>query len=166
MAQDLHDGVLQSLTGIRLDIALGSGLDSVGPIRDRLFAMGGPWPSDNRSCASSSRLRPHTAVRDDTPLAARLHTLLERIACSGAPVTVAWIRDCDHPERLEQAVPLMVHEAVVSALKHGQPSSPSASTARQLRIIVDDGRGFPFHGRYDHEALVDGDAGPKSLLSA
>ena len=33
-----------------------------------------------------------------------------------------------------------------------------------VRIVVsDDGRGFPFVGRYDHTMLVDQDIGPASL---
>jgi signal transduction histidine kinase len=37
-------------------------------------------------------------------------------------------------------------------------------SARAVRIIVsNDGRGFPFRGRYDHAQLVASDAGPISL---
>jgi two-component system nitrate/nitrite sensor histidine kinase NarX len=62
----------------------------------------------------------------------------------------------------------MVHEAVVNALKHGQPSQVAATvdaTRDQVRIIVaDDGRGFPFRGRHNHRALVESRVGPRSLL--
>src|SRR6185503_8866879 len=40
VARDLHDGVLQSLTGIRLEIRSVAGLDGIAdPVRDRLFAL-------------------------------------------------------------------------------------------------------------------------------
>ena len=72
------------------------------------------------------------------------------------------------PERIERAIPPMVHEAIVNALKHSQPSRVSVTllgTAGQLRIVVaDDGRGFPFRGRLDQTALATAQAGPKSLL--
>ena len=72
------------------------------------------------------------------------------------------------PERIERAVPLMVHEAVVNALKHGQPSRVAVSVqgaADELRVVVtDDGGGFPFRGLYDHAALAASKNGPKSLL--
>ena len=62
----------------------------------------------------------------------------------------------------------MIHEAVINALKHAHPSRVSvdvqAGDARQLKIVVvDDGRGFPFTGRLDHDALVKSNSGPLSL---
>ena len=40
MARDLHDGVLQSLTGIRLEMrAVAAALDETPSTRDRLFAI-------------------------------------------------------------------------------------------------------------------------------
>jgi signal transduction histidine kinase len=62
----------------------------------------------------------------------------------------------------------MVHEAIVNALKHGEPSRVAVtvdSTDGQITVIVaDDGQGFPFRGRYDHKALAEMQSGPKSLL--
>jgi two-component system sensor histidine kinase UhpB len=62
----------------------------------------------------------------------------------------------------------MVHEAVVNALKHGDPSRVAVTiegSRTELRIVVvDDGRGFPFKGRYDEAELAAKRAGPKSLL--
>jgi signal transduction histidine kinase len=62
----------------------------------------------------------------------------------------------------------MIHEAVINALKHAHPSRISvdvqAADAGQVRILVaDDGHGFPFTGRLDHDALVHSDAAPRSL---
>ena len=62
----------------------------------------------------------------------------------------------------------MIHEAVINALKHAHPSRISvdvdAGDARQLRITVsDDGHGFPFTGRLDHDALVRSNDAPRSL---
>jgi len=63
---------------------------------------------------------------------------------------------------------LMVHEAVVNALKHAQPSRVAVNVAGadgELRIVVtDDGRGFPFKGRYEHAALARSPIGPRSLF--
>jgi signal transduction histidine kinase len=62
----------------------------------------------------------------------------------------------------------MVHEAVVNALKHGQPSRVIVAVQPEpggLRIIVsDDGHGFPFRGRYDHAELTRTNTAPISLL--
>jgi signal transduction histidine kinase len=72
------------------------------------------------------------------------------------------------PDALREAVPLMVHEAVVNALKHAEPSRVAVTVEKsdgQIRVVVaDDGRGFPFKGRYEHTALVELSQGPRSLL--
>jgi len=72
------------------------------------------------------------------------------------------------PTATEQAVRLMVREAVVNALKHAQPSRVSVDVESDgrdtVRIVVgNDGRGFPFRGRLDHAELVATNAGPSSL---
>jgi signal transduction histidine kinase len=64
----------------------------------------------------------------------------------------------------------------VNALKHAQPSRvaveihgndsllSNGSGQPSVRIVVsNDGRGFPFRGRYDHAQLVASNAGPASL---
>ena len=72
------------------------------------------------------------------------------------------------PESIEEAVPLMVHEAAVNALKHAQPSRVLVdieSGEGQLRIsVADDGQGFPFKGSYNHEQLAESQAAPRSLF--
>jgi len=72
------------------------------------------------------------------------------------------------PPATDQAVRLMVREAVVNALKHAQPSRVAveveSSDSSSVRIVVsNDGRGFPFRGRFDHEQLAASNAGPASL---
>jgi signal transduction histidine kinase len=72
------------------------------------------------------------------------------------------------PPGIYETLRLMIHEAVINALKHAHPSRVSvevhAEDSKQLRIVVtDDGHGFPFRGRLDHDALVRTAAGPQSL---
>ena len=173
LARDLHDGVLQSLTGIRLEIRSVAGMGGVvDVIRDRLFAMERAIAIEQRELRRFiADLEPHTSAQNATPLAIRLQNLRERIAVQWkTPVTlnVAQSRTMI-PENVEQAVPLMMHEAVVNALKHGQPSRVAVTVEvkeAEVRIVVtDDGRGFPFTGRFDRASLVEQQIGPRSLLN-
>ncbi len=62
----------------------------------------------------------------------------------------------------------MVHEAVVNAMKHARPTRVAVNvevTDGHLRIVVrDDGCGFEFKGRQDHEALNQSTEVPRSLF--
>jgi signal transduction histidine kinase len=68
---------------------------------------------------------------------------------------------------IEHAIGFMCQEATINALKHGHPSRVSISVAASeadIRLtVVDDGRGFPFTGRIDHEALMSRNVGPVTL---
>ncbi len=72
------------------------------------------------------------------------------------------------PEGLGREIYLLVREALVNAARHGEASSVvvrlAEGPAAEVAITVsDDGRGFPFQGRYADRALAELDLGPKSL---
>lgn len=173
LARDLHDGVLQSLTGIRLELQ-NMAHDDVDPdsasVGERLLEIERALAMEQRELRLFIEdLKPAPTVATTAPLAARLDEVSRRIALEWrAPIDMRV-----HPEHLtisdtfDRAVPLMVHEAIVNALKHGQPTRVSVdvhSAAGILQIVVtDDGRGFPFRGRREHAALVAANAGPVSL---
>jgi signal transduction histidine kinase len=169
LARDLHDGVLQSLTGIRLEIGAVAGTVPQTPAsRDRLVAVERAIALEQRELRLFIEGLGPTTGGDRESLAARLDDLRERIALEWKmPVTIRC--NADHlPDRVESDVLSMVHEAIVNALKHGHPSRVAVTLDRRgeaLHIVVaDDGRGFPFRGRYDQQTLTLGDLGPKSLL--
>jgi signal transduction histidine kinase len=173
VARDLHDGVLQSLTGIRLRLqALADEPDAQAPARDRLLAL-------ERAIAIEQReirlfiddLKPaDRPVAADRGIAHALEEVRGRLAVEwNTPISVRVSPDdLPLPAFAEQTFRLLVREAVVNALKHGHPSRVSvdvqAHGADGLRVVVsDDGRGFPFHGRLEHEELVTAGVGPVSL---
>ena len=173
LARDLHDGVLQSLTGIRFELqAVASTLatDTTDAGRDRLLAIERALAIEQRELRLFIEdLKPQEAGSSDGALADRLHALRERVALEWkVPVT---IRVTPEPfvlsAELQQAVPLMAHEAIVNAVKHAHPTRISVDVqidGRLLRLIVtDDGSGFSFRGRYAHQALVEMNLGPASL---
>jgi signal transduction histidine kinase len=169
VSRDLHDGVLQALTGIRLELQ--DMAQEPAAMHDRLLAAERALATEQRELRRFiDGLKPVVTLAPDTT---GLTTALRDLA---ARLTVEWktpiaVRvgpsDLVLPEELEQPLKLMVHEAVINALKHGHPSrvavAVEASEGRVVVTVTDDGRGFPFRGRLDHEALLQSEAAPVSL---
>ena len=144
VARDLHDGVLQSLTGIRLEIrAVAAALNDTPTSRDRLFAIERALAIEQRELRFFiGGLGPNsTPVHEDETLAGRLDALRERIAL-GWKIAGHHSRERTTrplPEHIERAVPLMVHEAIVNALRHGQPSQRGGHARRRQGRAPDRG---------------------------
>jgi len=119
-----------------------------------------------------SGLEPGADPRLDrqSTLALRLDSMRERLALEWkTPVTLRVSpRVAPMPESIEDAIPPMVHEATVNALKHAHPSRVAVDVEAadgHVRISVsDDGHGFPFRGRYNHETLAASLVAPRSLF--
>jgi len=172
VSRDLHDGVLQALTGIRLELqAIADDCDAQPDTHARLLAIERALSIEQRELRLFiDELKPKAgAPIESGPITERLQEMCSRLAVEWrAPIAV----QVNPPglsltEACEQNLRLMVHEAVVNALKHAHPSRVAVSIDSddtELRIVVsDDGRGFPFRGRVEHEALVKRNAGPASL---
>lgn len=176
VARDLHDGVLQALTGIRLELRAiaGSRPDSAEATRDRLVTLERALAMEQRELRLFIEgLEPGSRHRAAhlASVAVRLEAVRERILMEWkTPVTIRV--DPTLPTlrtELADALPLMVHEAAVNALKHGQSSRVSVDVRQAegaLRVVVaDDGCGFPFRGRWEHDTLTNSDDAPRSLLN-
>jgi signal transduction histidine kinase len=169
LAHDLHDGVLQSLTGLRLELqSIASQFAGDGDgVRDRLLAAERALGIEQRELRLFiDELKP---TPGETALRNRLEALRERVALEWKiPVSIRVAPDAVAlSERLEQAVPMMAHEAIVNALKHGRPTRISVDVKSDdgvVKLVVsDDGQGFPFKGHYEHGALTRLNLGPLSL---
>ena len=169
VSRDLHDGVLQALTGIRLqlqDIAM-----DPGPATDRFIALERALAVEQRELRRFiDELKPDAGGPDlSPPIATRLEDMRARFAAEwNIPISLqVHPTDVTLPRTVEQAVRLMIHEATSNALKHAHASQVSihvdVSRVGLTIVVADDGRGFAFRGRLEHEALMGAGVGPASL---
>lgn len=172
VARDLHDGVLQSFTGIALRLP-----PILRLMQTDVAAAARALEDVQRVLASEQRelrfliqeLKPSAAPPAELPLVRRLGELAQlmerewdlsvdlRIA-GGAQLSPALSREVYH----------IVREALVNAARHGTASQarvdigPAGGDALVVSI-GDNGRGFPFSGRYSGEDLARLKLGPKTL---
>jgi signal transduction histidine kinase len=169
VSRDLHDGVLQGLTGARFELQ--SIADTAGPAADRLRALERALAAEQRELRLFiDDLRPSPrALSQSGAIATRLREMCARLSSEWRiPVTVRVTpADVLLPDDVEQAIRLMVHEGVSNALKHSHPSrvavDVNAGDAELCVCIADDGLGFSFRGRLDHDALGALAAAPATL---
>jgi signal transduction histidine kinase len=173
LARDLHDGVLQSLTGIGLRVAAARRQLAESPAdADRsLSELQRLLTVEQRDLRFFiSDLEPPADQQRAFDLAARLADLVRRAQSEWQlEIDLATsLADDELPDQTERDLYFIVREALVNAVRHGG--------ARRIRLnlrrledrrvgiaIEDDGRGFPFRGRFDLESLSREGLGPRSL---
>jgi signal transduction histidine kinase len=170
-ARDLHDGLLQSLMGIALQVAAARELLRQDPelAEERLRRVQDLVREEQRELRELiQELRPEARSAVPTrPLAERLESLadIERgiwgievhLSVSGTPQAF-----------LEHEVYWIVREALSNVARHSDASSVCVGIAERnggaLAVeIADNGRGLPIQGRYDAQALERLGAGPITL---
>jgi signal transduction histidine kinase len=174
LARDLHDGVLQSLTGLALQLAaVARRLDdgdagaraALDAVRERI----GLEQRDLRFLIDELRPRPDAPSGGDELLPERLVDLAERIEREW---NLAVDLELDGslppvPESLARNVYLLIREALVNAVRHGRATRAEVAIVREgedLSIrIADNGSGFPVTGRYTQSALKELGIGPRNL---
>jgi signal transduction histidine kinase len=172
LARDLHDGVLQSLTGVRLELqAIAAAPGGEPGFHDRLLAIERALAIEQRELRLFIEdLKPSVGKPADSgSLTQHLDEMSARLAAEWKVPIVMRVAPTDIalPPAATQGIRLLIHEAVVNALKHAHPSKVTVDVAARdgsLAIVVrDDGRGFPVLGHFDHDELVRQNTGPASL---
>jgi signal transduction histidine kinase len=169
-ARDLHDGLLQALTGARLQLqAVTRDTTAAESVRDRLVAIESALAISQRELRTMiDDLRPFPRVDDpDGPLPVRLAGLRRRIEVQWGLAVALDVDDAvaDVPSRLAGDVFLLVQEALINVARHAHATTARvrvAVQAGQIEIaVVDDGKGFTFVGKRGLAELAG--VGPSSL---
>ncbi len=175
IASDLHDSLLQSLAGTGLQLMVSRRLIDRDPEKaarklDDIQTQIEQGELEMRSFIQ--RLRPHTSTVSEgshVSLAERLQNLGHRIERQWS---VKLKYQVDGPtahwtDEFREEVFRIAREGILNAARHADASVITAtfSVANDvLRLeIADDGRGFPFRGTFDLNALERMNQGPWSL---
>ncbi len=174
LSRDLHDGVLQSLTGAALKLRTAASTLTTAPeaTRDRLMEIERVLADEQRELRLLVRQLGPEAL--EGPVGET--SLLDALRDLGLKLEGVWdlhvIFEADLPaDRLPRGfvyqVSRIVQEALVNAARHGRASEARVQlAARDGRLelgIKDNGRGFAFQGSYDHAMLRERRLGPVSL---
>lgn len=174
LARDLHDGVLQTLTGAALQLQTARRLlasdteaaeDRLSQVQ-RIIAAG---QNDLRFFIQQLGPRRNDELGVAVNVRERIVELADRVRRQwGLPVGVAMEPENLHvPDRLVNDVFLLTHEALVNAARHSRASSIQLAVTQapsSLAIAVeDDGQGFAFEGHFTLEDLQRLQLGPRTL---
>lgn len=173
VARDLHDGLLQSFTGVVLQLETIHSLVDKQPAEARrmITDIEGLIMSDQRELRSYvEQLRPRRRAVDVpfdfSSRIAELRSRFEKQWGIGVAFEIATI-DPLVAKSLGQETFRLIQEAVTNSAKHGGASHVhvrlSSADNRMNIEVVDDGGGFPFHGRMTLEAIRASGVGPAML---
>ena len=173
-SRDVHDGVLQTLTATELELRRVELLVEMHPAEAALrLKEAQQHLSDEqrrlRFYVTGLRTSPLWLEERGVGLSAYLQDMTRR---ARAVWDLNVISSVDGVDQTLSSVELremyrVIQEALANAARHGGASevklTVTGNDGRVLIVIEDNGRGFPFHGRYDHEALASMRLGPMTL---
>ncbi|HEX9945580.1 MAG TPA: sensor histidine kinase [Thermoanaerobaculia bacterium] len=172
LACDLHDGMLQSLTGAALQLQALAGLLDEDPeaAREQLREIQRLIAADQRDLRFFiEELKPvPRAIAGAVDLQDRLDELVDRLKRLWGLAVEIRLADLGRlSDAFTRQLYRLLREALFNVARHAEATTARVEVARHdgaLRIeVTDDGRGFPFQGRYDHEELNRRKLGPVSL---
>ncbi|HEX3127886.1 MAG TPA: sensor histidine kinase [Thermoanaerobaculia bacterium] len=174
LARDLHDGVLQSLTGIGLRLAAVRSLLDKDPrvARESLEAVQRLLTAEQRDLRFFiQELKPRPRREGEVSLAFQLTELVHRIELEWglrAELRAGGLEE-PIPESLAREVYNVIREALVNAARHGEASAVRLEIRKEgderlCITVADNGRGFPFQGRLSHAELAERRLGPRNLF--
>lgn len=174
LARDLHDGLLQSLAGMALQLETVRRLLEENPQAAHealveIQCLIATQQRDLRFLIHGLKRGSLGAGETESRLAARLDELIKRIERDwGLHVELKKQHlEAGISKGFADEIYHITHEALVNAARHANASIVDLEIGvqdNQVRIVVaDNGTGFPFRGHYDHAALTDMNLGPVML---
>lgn len=172
VARDLHDGLLQSFTGVVLQLETIHSLIEKQPeeAQRMITDIEGLIMSDQRELRSYvEQLRPRRRIEVPFDFQSRMADLRSRFEKQWG-VGVAFEIESIDPlvaKSLGNETFRIIQEAVTNSAKHGGASHVRvrlSSGDNKMNIeVVDDGSGFPFNGRLTLAAIRESGVGPAML---
>jgi len=170
LARELHDGIVQSLGGVGLQLqGIRAQLASEPAAVDRLTHVQRVIEHDQRELRAIVReLRPHDARDGRAILDDELQRMRERYALEWGMEVVTDAPDAaEVTARLAHELCRIVNESLANAARHGGATRAEIAVAfdgPHVRVrIADNGRGFPFTGRRELAVLERTESGPRTL---
>jgi signal transduction histidine kinase len=174
LSRDLHDGVLQSLTGAALQLETVQRLLETEPTaaRERLSAIQRLIVDEQRDLRffiRVSKLAPFGLAAGNAGLNTTLRQLVARLEGLWGLRAELHLEHFDDvsSDALAYDICFIVQESLVNAARHAAASEVRVAVAKQNGhvhvAVTDNGRGFPFEGDYDHARLDALHLGPVML---
>ena len=170
ISRELHDGIVQSLGGVGLQLqAIRAQFAREPAAVDRLTQVQRVIEHDQRELRAIVReLRPHDARDGRAVLTDELQRMRERYALEwGLEVFADAREEHEMSARLAHELCRIVNESLANAARHGGATRADITIAvRDERLhvrIADNGSGFPFTGRRELDVLELSASGPRTL---
>lgn len=172
VARDLHDGLLQSFTGVVLQLeTIHSMIESQPDEARRMITdIEGVIMADQRELrAYVEQLRPRRRIDVPFDFASRMNELRSRFEKQwgiGVSFEIGTV-DPLVAKSLGPETFRIIQEAVTNSAKHGAASHVrvrlTSGDSRMHIEVIDDGSGFPFHGRMTLPEIRESGVGPAML---
>ena len=168
VAHDLHDGILQFLTGLALQLRLIEQQNGRDPaaVSERIAVLTNALrreQQDLRQFLEVIRPRGHTPVSGERSLPA-----LAAVLGDQWDIVVDAAGTAEPPPELANDIRAIIREATANAVRHGNATRvalTSEVSANGYRLaITDNGRGFAQPGHFTADTLHDQQQGPQSIL--